>query len=169
MHTIHLQRILGQGLNQAQYTELQNLAYSCPLEAGNAVYRARTLLRNWGNYTFEDAVLCGREKEEGKEDDEGDKKNKSLSAQASIPQVHPHWRIYPNPTQGQIWLEGSQGAKLNRIQLYDHLGRMVLKASGENASKQALNLPADLPVGLYFLVLEQADGHRQTQKLIIKP
>ena len=62
MNTIQLNRTLGESLTEAQQEDLVTLASSCPLEAGNAVYRARTWLRMQGDYTFDDAALCGFKK-----------------------------------------------------------------------------------------------------------
>ena len=62
MNSLQLKRMLGEALTEKEYADLSALASSCPLEAGNAVYRARTWLRMQGDYTFDDAALCGFKK-----------------------------------------------------------------------------------------------------------
>jgi hypothetical protein len=79
------------------------------------------------------------------------------------------WQIYPNPTQGKVWLEGPAGTGLVSIHLYDYLGRMLLTQEGTANNKQLIDLPGYLSAGIYFLVLEQSNGNRQTLKLIVKP
>jgi RNAse (barnase) inhibitor barstar len=168
MNAIQLQRILGEPLTEKQQAELTALAFSCPLEAGNAVYRARTMLRTQGNFVFDDIDLCGLGKEKPEEEGDG-KKNLIPDTGIISTSTQGEWRIYPNPAQKQVWLEGPMEASLAKIRLYNHLGRLVLTAQGAGNNKQEMVLTEILPAGIYFLVLELADGSRQTRKLIIEP
>lgn len=79
------------------------------------------------------------------------------------------WQVYPNPAQHRVWIEGASTSSLAQIQLYDRLGRIVLSWGGSASNKQELILPAELSAGVYFMVLEEADGSRCTRKLIVEP
>jgi len=163
MDAVQLHRIAGESLKGKQRDELVNLAFSCPLVAGNAVYRARTALRTWGNYTFDDAVICGlvEDKEEGG--------RKSKVSTSEVREAKDQWRVYPNPTHNRFWLKGPDGETLGQIQIYDGFGRLVFQQVGSEINRLELVLSPSLSVGMYFIVLQTADGNRQTRKLIIQP
>ncbi len=98
MNSLQLKRVLGEALTEKEYSDLAALASSCPLEAGNAVYRARTWLRTQGSYVFDDNDLCGLGKEKPEEEGDGKKSlsldNRGISSRdtwpmANLPQPHP--------------------------------------------------------------------------------
>jgi hypothetical protein len=163
MNSIQLQLITGDTLTGKERTDLTDLAFSCPLIAGSAVYRARSVLSTWGNYTFDDTVICGlaEDKEEGG--------NKSYTSTSEAGAVKDQWHIYPNPTRGNSWLEGPGDVTLSQIDLYDRFGRLVVRQPGKAAKRFELVLPELLAAGMYFIVLQSTDGSRQTLKLIIQP
>ncbi|MCS6895621.1 MAG: T9SS type A sorting domain-containing protein [Bacteroidia bacterium] len=61
------------------------------------------------------------------------------------------WRIYPNPTNGLVWIESPKTCWAE-IQLRDGVGRTIYMHSETFKSSQAqsINLPS-LPTGLYYL------------------
>ncbi|MEM9997648.1 MAG: cellulase family glycosylhydrolase [Bacteroidota bacterium] len=61
--------------------------------------------------------------------------------------------VYPNPTTERVLVEG---ARLNRVEVYDLLGRQHAHADGGRAGRLELVLP-DTP-GVYVLRIAHADG-----------
>lgn len=164
LNTIQLKRLTGEELTEEQGSRLATLAFSCPLEAGNVVYRARTLLRTQDNYLFDDAAIC----QLGKKDDEEDgKKSKISHVEISTPEQQ--WHVYPNPAKYQLWIAGSQLEELQSIELFDGLGISVLRRPNKGNTRMEIQLPFDLPTGIYFLRLQLNNGETNTQKILIQP
>ncbi|MEM9931482.1 MAG: T9SS type A sorting domain-containing protein, partial [Bacteroidota bacterium] len=163
MNTIQLKRTVGEPLTEQQGEALVTLAFSCPLEAGNAVYRARTLLRTQGPYVvFDDLTLC----QNGGETEGWSRKSIATSNDTSVPA--PQWIIYPNPAKDQLWIAGDQLEALENIQLFDGLGIPVLRQANPSKKRVEIQLPTGLPTGLYFLRLQLRDGQVQTHKIFIQ-
>jgi hypothetical protein len=131
------------------------------LEAGNAVYRARTVLRTWSNYVFDDAAICGLDKEED------DKKSNVPNAEVSVHEQQ--WQIYPNPAKHRLWIAGSRMEELQSVQLFNGLGSLVLHQQSEGDNRMEIQLPSHLKAGIYFLRLQLRNGEIQTQKILLQP
>lgn len=78
------------------------------------------------------------------------------------------FKVYPNPGQGQFWLQGALKApqKLD-IQIYNLLGQSVWRENrnGQGVVKQKIDLSA-LPNGSYFLSVRTTEGEIFTKKII---
>lgn len=168
MNTIQLKRLADEALTKEERSQMVTLAFSCPLEAGNAVYRARSLLQTWGNYVFDDAANC--EPGKGEDDDKGDgdgRKNKTLDDEIIRP--NSQWRVYPNPTQHQLWIAGNRMEELESIQLFNGFGQSVLHQQNKADVQMEIQLPFELKAGLYFLRLQLRSGEMYTQKILLQP
>ncbi len=75
-------------------------------------------------------------------------------------------RIYPNPFQSQTTLETSIEMKDARVMLSNCYGQIVKEIQGINGHTFTLNR-SDLPIGLYFIQLVQAEKIIATKKLMI--
>jgi len=65
--------------------------------------------------------------------------------------------VRPNPTSGMLFVEITGGQNQSaRIQVLNAQGQLVLE--GEHSPGRALQLPAGLANGLYFLLVQPADG-----------
>ena len=74
--------------------------------------------------------------------------------------------VYPNPSNGNFTIETNQPAENVSISIHDVFGRNIFKTSGEFGLKNELSIP-DLEAGVYFLILNNLSGNRQTIKLEI--
>lgn len=66
--------------------------------------------------------------------------------------------VFPNPTSEQINVQTNQ--QLNKIQLFDGYGKLVLE------SKDQTNNVSNLPSGIYFIRLTNISGLQVTKKII---
>ena len=72
--------------------------------------------------------------------------------------------IYPNPNSGDFEISGlSEG---NCIDVFDVLGKKVISTLSKSA-KEKLQL-AGIKPGVYFVVIKNASGKTNTQKLVIE-
>jgi hypothetical protein len=60
------------------------------------------------------------------------------------------WRVYPNPSEDGVWVEGFEGLMLGEIVVVDALGRVVLVVPGRNVGRQYVDLRG-FPAGVYHL------------------
>lgn len=74
--------------------------------------------------------------------------------------------IYPNPTSGVLYINHSQNAKIEQIEIYDVNGRLVLKPEISNVSNIQINV-AHLANGLYVLKI-RTENQVQNFKFIKK-
>jgi spore germination protein YaaH len=70
--------------------------------------------------------------------------------------------VYPNPTNDFINLSNSKGIKLNKVSLYNVLGKLVLEAKPKSKSINISNLTN----GIYFLKVEDEIGNKGTFKIL---
>ena len=78
--------------------------------------------------------------------------------------------LFPNPTSGELFADFSpwQGQRLN-IQVLDSRGQRVQQlALTASDDAQALELPAELPSGLYFLEVLTEKGGKHTGRFVIQ-
>ena len=79
-----------------------------------------------------------------------------------IENVLSDWQIFPNPSQGTIYITGLPSN--SSIKIYDGLGRMVYSVNQTN-EKQVIDL-SSFKSGLYYLQSE-IDGKTSTMKKIV--
>jgi hypothetical protein len=166
MNTIQLKRIGGEPITQEERHQVAILAFSCPLEAGNAVYRARSVLRTWGNYVFDDTANCKARKEDDDKGDGDGSKNKDPDNELITP--NSQWRVYPNPAQHQLWIAGNRMEELESIQLFNGFGQSVLHQQNKVDVRMEIQLPSELKAGIYFLRLQLHGGEIHTQKILLQ-
>ncbi|MEO6760106.1 MAG: DUF4394 domain-containing protein, partial [Saprospiraceae bacterium] len=78
--------------------------------------------------------------------------------------------VYPNPTSGQIFVDLSAwtGQSVS-LTVYNVTGRQVQRTELEaGAEATALQLPANLTSGFYYLEMLTADGTKQVQRLVVQ-
>lgn len=63
--------------------------------------------------------------------------------------------VYPNPAKEQLWLKSQK--IVQRLVLYDLLGRPIRRVSGQDATEIQFPL-TDLPPGLYLLQVQTEEG-----------
>lgn len=74
-------------------------------------------------------------------------------------------RIYPNPARQKVYISNS-GSGLRLIEIYDYLGREVVKKNQINDHLYIADV-SSLSSGVYSLLVEDRDGKFQVQKFII--
>lgn len=81
-------------------------------------------------------------------------------------------KVYPNPAQNQVWLEMTPltSAKCH-VNIFDVSGRMVMAPQAFSVqagvtSLKGLNV-GELQRGMYFLVVEDDKGNRETRSLVL--
>ena len=136
-----------QSISDSQMTLLANLAYQCPLEAGQGVITARAILMQLGNYSFDDRNLC--QPVENRE-------NKNAT---NIREVE----FYPNPASSEITLAFPSNLHCQRLKIVNIVGQ-VLSILESPKSGQSVRI-GSLANGLYILVFEFKDCASQTLKL----
>lgn len=139
---------------------LEDIAYQCPLQGGNAVYRARAFLRMFGEYSFH-KVDC--------EDLQAARQNAASADVAQIQQVSKQvykvWSLSPNPANNHVRLDGSGGI-LPYMALLSLHGQ-ELHSWRNVASGTTLELPKNLLDGIYLFRLQLPDGSTENLKLVI--
>ena len=73
-------------------------------------------------------------------------------------------RIYPNSTNGELIIESSE-FQLSEIQVFDVVGRELIKLSAINNKQTTLNVKS-LDKGMYFLKIITEDGKQQIKKVV---
>jgi endoglucanase len=74
------------------------------------------------------------------------------------------FRIYPNPTQGNINIEYSQGIKM--VEIYDHVGRLVFSRQTHGKDQIHIN-KADFGKGLYLVRITVLNSDQKVSKLMV--
>ncbi len=88
---------------------------------------------------------------------------------AASPVAGDDFRLFPNPTDGTLYADLSNWAGQQvQLRMYSAQGRLLKSQpvqAGEQA--QALDLPAEMANGLYFLEVSPAQGRSSTQKFSV--
>ncbi len=76
--------------------------------------------------------------------------------------------VYPNPTKKQLYVEVQNGSKdfIERISIYDALGKEVFAQDGLRQNFHTINLPI-LSNAFYFLKVNFESGLVQTKKILL--
>jgi hypothetical protein len=139
--------------------------YQCPLEGGNAVHRARAMLRGIGEYNFEGVNCVSTQALRGQNSNSTQANDDKLAntPAAVDPAV---WRIYPNPASNYLRITGNHLEELHSVNLYDLSGKLQQTWSGGNSGND-YQLSDNLSSGIYILRLHLADGTQVNRKLVI--
>ncbi|MCF8295143.1 MAG: T9SS type A sorting domain-containing protein, partial [Bacteroidales bacterium] len=73
-----------------------------------------------------------------------------------------HILCYPNPTFGELLIEGLSGQVT--IEVYDYLGKRLISLSS-NETKQYINLNS-YPIGIYYLLIQTSSQKRESWKVV---
>ncbi|MEL7422850.1 MAG: T9SS type A sorting domain-containing protein [Bacteroidota bacterium] len=162
------------GLTVAEYDAadiqaLESIAYECPLLGGNAVFRARTVLKELGTYNFTDDLSnCQPAALQAIENKEPLSDHSLIDFQGgNIDASSKKWTAYPNPTTSQITITGRDFSKVKSIRLYDLSGKLYqewLKSS--LVPTFSLENVIDRS-GVYYLDIEEIGGTTQAVRVVI--
>ncbi|MCO6490428.1 MAG: T9SS type A sorting domain-containing protein, partial [Phaeodactylibacter sp.] len=123
----------GSTFDAQQAGSLLSIAGQCPLSGGRAVHFARSLYQLVADSTFVDVCEAGSER--------------AVAGLVSIQKDAPGLRIFPNPTSGELAVEGS----CSRIDIINQLGQPVSSMNlPESEFLHLINL-RNLPSGIYFM------------------
>lgn len=73
--------------------------------------------------------------------------------------------LYPNPASNSVRIENETKLQIDNIEIYDIMGRAVLRVSNINSSTQEINL-SQFPDGTYSLVFNFKEGMSYVKRLI---
>jgi len=125
-----------------QRTQLEFIAYQCPLSGGDAVYIARGMLEFPNNH-FPDDVLCT---------------NAQNSMTAPLNQTTPivAFSVYPNPATDAMTVQFKDALETNgEISIINQLGQVVQTFSVNEGTTQQILTVGEIPTGLYFLQVKE--------------
>ncbi|UTW62350.1 CotH kinase family protein [bacterium SCSIO 12741] len=74
-------------------------------------------------------------------------------------------KVYPNPTTGQVNVKF--GGLINRVELIDVSGKVLLAVQGNQASYLQFDT-GEVPSGIYLIQVISEDGHREVRKLSVR-
>lgn len=145
------------GFSSQQLDDLEAIADQCPLEGGNAVFRARAMLALLGaSAVYDDSLNCEAVSE-------FHVPNPEIVAAAF---THQPVKVWPNPA-GDVLYVRAPGEENAVAILYNSTGQPVLKthlAKGEATHK--INVQA-IPVGLYWVQIRSEHRLIFTAKIIV--
>ena len=154
--------VLGQEtmqLNREDIAILERIANLCPVEGGEAVHDARSLLAIVDDKYYDDAQLCNLSN--SREPNQGLKVQKT-----DVPSAV---KVYPNPANAFITIECTVGAdEVGSVKLTNILGKeVIVKSLSPNSSNHTINT-SDLPQGMYIVTIEKNGQTVLTKKLQIQ-
>lgn len=130
-----------------EYAAIKAIANQCPLDGGDAVYVARSIMEELnGISVYDDYNLCKSEEEKSK-----------LSTERQ-----PNLDLFPNPSSQNVTITSELPIK--RIQVIDNAGKIVLLQ--EVNEKQVKLKIIDLNPGLYIVHVTHENGTTQSKKMI---
>jgi hypothetical protein len=142
LHKHYLDSLVGEDI-----ALLYDVALQCPFDAGNAVYHARSLIRNYGfQLNLDDELLC--------------------SSVESMPQMQQmsevnldQFKVYPVPSNGQLIVEGKGEFK---VQIYNLTGKLLMQS---DVVSEKLVMQLNLPSGIYFSKITTLEGEIFTYQI----
>ncbi len=150
VNTILLDWLATDDIASSDMETLISIAGQCPLEGGDAVYEARSLVSHLSGMEFDDRDLCGTQNRQVK-------RNTRITNSKVV--------LFPNPTTGDINLEGTP--EVVHVRVFNTLGE--LKIETRIAGKR-LSI-GTLPAGMYTVHLYSMEGLllANTKVILIKP
>ena len=145
-------------LSLAQTSTLTNIADQCPLQGGNAVFRARALLAGTVDSVFyDDDQICANA-------------NQLIQPPASTEIAQSSFGLYPNPTKGEFtvqWDGDQYSATGVSILLYDLLGHKVLERRFVANTGKATLFVGNLAEGVYICKVFAGKENVLTEHLLL--
>lgn len=136
VNSILLNYLLSDTLASGYLSTLVSIAQQCPLEGGDAVYEARTVVSRFTGQGFNDLEQCEDTERQQRPEDS-----------ANLSEITPIV-TYPNPSSGQLFWSGT-GDQSITIRVFNGLGQLATEMTSANGSA---NLE-QLPEGLYQVQL----------------
>jgi len=147
-------------LDSTQIEGIEAIAFLCPLESGNSVFQARSLLDLWSGIVAPFTENC-------------DTSNSSIGhtmvkISEGVDTINYNIKIYPNPNNGNMTLEYSliEGEK-GEIIITDINGKEVFRSLMLENGTSMLIHSSQLCDGIYSYRIEMNGQLRKTGKLII--
>jgi hypothetical protein len=158
---------------------LQTIANLCPRIDGPAVLNARLLLEVIDlRQDYNDDELCSGSSRQANNTTQQDIAAliEALNSNINInidtkktPIATQGFKLYPNPSQGQISLEWPQAQAIQSLSIVDAIGRQVWQQSyTQPQALYTINLPAKLQ-GMYICKALLANGSTQQQYFVVQP
>lgn len=137
---IVLNLLYSDTLASGNLATLEAIAGQCPLEGGDAVYEARSIVSHFTGRSYDDLAIC----------ESGEREQRQDAAQelSDGPIV-----LYPNPTTGQVYWSGLNNQAVV-LRVFNVLGQLQ---SEQTVNDNQADL-GQLPEGLYALQLFAADN-----------
>ncbi|MFN8310127.1 MAG: hypothetical protein U0T73_09210 [Chitinophagales bacterium] len=134
---------------EGQFNFLVQLAQSCYLEAGNAVFNARAMLSGIAVESYDDFDFC---------DQAGIALKKEMATDSTKANENRSYRVYPIPANDHLVLYLYGGTYQGEtVELINNLGEIVLRQGAPNGGNTLSMLTENLSPGFYQLRLMQAD------------
>jgi hypothetical protein len=73
--------------------------------------------------------------------------------------------IYPNPTKGEVMIDWGANTKGRSVSVYSPTGQQLMTVAG-SGTQQSLDM-SGLANGLYFIVLEDRQGGKRTERVVL--
>lgn len=159
-------------LNTDQVNQLSLLANRCPFMDGEVVYRARGLYNlAIGDFLMYNDVACPTtDYGVGSDGDNGGGERKAhVESQApAVPlRITENVTIYPNPAQGEIFIQGPEESNAYTCIITDAQGR-VIGSLPVTTSGYQVRIGLNLHNGIYFVSLIDKHGVKTNSKLVIE-
>ena len=138
VNTITLNWLATDELSSTDLATLVSIAEQCPLEGGDAVYEARSVVSHFEGTEYDDRDLCGTQNRQSR----GEK----------YP-INNQIIVFPNPASGQInWIDTS--GKVESVRVLNALGQLSVEITN---AKPPIGV-ANLPQGFYVVQLFSTDN-----------
>ena len=135
-----------------QQAALLAIARQCPYAGGDAVYRARSLCSAFSDEIYNDKAICNAVGIQARQ----------IKPKATTTE-NTNIRLYPNPTSGDISIEGI--TENTNIIIRNLLGQVIFSNNiTQNKTTIALST---VPAGTYFVEIKQNDIIVLNTKLVI--
>jgi Secretion system C-terminal sorting domain len=140
--------------DSTQMSQLEDIAWQCPLEGGNAVYKARSLYLMAVDTVFNDDELCY-----------GQERSTSSRPAARKPGK---FGLYPNPAGQSVTLTlDGKSSSFARVVITNLYGGQVFQAQIPVGQSKFTFPVYSIPSGIYFLRVYQDDDEAFSEKLLI--
>lgn len=149
VNNIHLSYLASNSkeLRKKDITNLESIAYQCPLGGGDAVYKARGLLTLTNtDYTFDDEKLCD---------------NSTTNFEKNQQQTISKLEVFPIPASNELNIVTPEFIEKGTITIYNTNGQVLIEQALASGTRFMVDVQS-LSSGTYFGVLksgEQSDQH----------
>lgn len=135
--------LLYDTLQTGDLATLEAIAVMCPLEGGDAVYEARTIVAHLTGASYDDVELC----EQSAERNHPQKPEMLADTLTGVV-------LFPNPSTGQVYWRGT-GDQPVRVRVFNAYGQQL----ADMFSKTGFANLEHLPDGLHLVQLFSLDNH----------